>query len=220
MKGITKLSFALVLAPVLGACQANSQYKAALDEADMENRQLREERSVLKEGMRDLEFQRASLETALAEANARLLAEPEPVARQDDSLSRHGIGVGTRDGMTVITVPSEITFASGKADLSKGGRSALMDVARYLDREHPQGEYWLHGHTDSDPIKKSKFRTNRDLSLARAMAVLHFLVEDGGMADDAFVVAGMGEYHPVASNDTKANKARNRRVEIVVHQAR
>ena len=52
------------------------------------------------------------------------------------------------------------------------------------------------------------------------MAVLHFLVEDCNVPDDRCVVAGHGEYEPVASNDSKTDKGRNRRVEIVVHGAR
>jgi chemotaxis protein MotB len=118
----------------------------------------------------------------------------------------------------VITIPSSITFGSGRAELSNGGRSALTVVARTLLNEFSAGEYWIEGHTDNDPIVKSKFATNRDLSLARAMAVLHYLVEETGVPDGQCVVAGWGEYRPVAANDGDAGKARNRRVEIVVNQ--
>jgi chemotaxis protein MotB len=116
------------------------------------------------------------------------------------------------------SIPSEITFPSGKAQLSEQGKNALTVVSRTLIDQYPAAEYWIEGHTDSDPIRKSSFPTNRDLSLARSMAVLHYLVNDTGIPDGQCVVAGWGEYRPVAANDSNTNKSRNRRVEIVVHR--
>ena len=123
-----------------------------------------------------------------------------------------------RDGNMVYTVPTEITFKSGQATLTSGGKKALRAESARLVRDYPDSEYWIEGHTDSDPIVKSKFETNRNLSVQRGMAVLYFLVEDAGLRDGQCVVAGWGEYRPVSSNDTAANKARNRRVEIIVRQ--
>jgi chemotaxis protein MotB len=218
MKWMQRTGWVLVALPLAASCAANSQYQAALQEREAENRALREERTALKNDMRDLEFQKESLEVALREANARLLEQPEPVAAQSfPELDDAGITYGERDGRMVITIPSQITFGSGKATLSEGGKDALTAVARALIDEYSGAEYWIEGHTDNDPIVKSKFATNRDLSLARAMAVLHYLVEETGVPDGQCVVAGWGEYRPLASNDTAANKALNRRVEIVVN---
>jgi chemotaxis protein MotB len=215
-----KLSAWLLALPAfLAAGCASTQYQAALDETANENRALREERASLKGQNRDLQSQRESLETALAEANARLLAEPQREAGQSyPELDAAGVGYGTRDGRMVLTIPTEITFGAGKAELSSQGKKALQAVAKMLKRDYPDGEYWIEGHTDSDPIVKSKFASNRDLSLHRAMAVLHFLVDDAEMEDSSCVVAGWGPHRPVAANDTQANKAKNRRVEIVVEQ--
>jgi chemotaxis protein MotB len=200
-------------------CASNSAYRQTLDEREHEIKSLREERTGLKGEMRDLNYQKDTLETALAEANARLVEEPKKEAGQSfPDLDRVGVGYGTRDGEMVLSIPNEISFASGKAELSKQGRTAMEAVAKTLMREYPEAEYWIEGHTDSDPIVKSKFATNRDLSLARAMAVLHFVVEDAGVPDGRCVVAGWGEYRPLAANDTQAHKAKNRRVEIVVHK--
>ena len=211
--------FFAAVAPLFASC-ASTQYKAALNERDQENRELREERARLKGENRDLNAARESLETALAEANARLLAEPTRDAGQHfGDLDAEGIGYGMRDGHMVITIPQELTFASGKAELSSAGRKALKAVAKTLTENYPEGEYWIEGHTDNDPIVKSKYASNRDLSLARAMAVLHYLVDDASIADGQCVVAGWGPYRPVAGNDTKTNKAENRRVEVVVHRA-
>jgi len=216
LRGLT--ACALALAPFTASC-ASSQYQAALDEREAENRALREERTSLKGEMSGLREANAALETALADANARLLATPDQSSfARDDELDRYGIDVGMRDGNVVYTVPSEITFGSGKAELSAGGKQALSAVARRLQSDYPDNEYWVEGHTDSDPIKKSKFASNRDLSLARAMAVLRHLVDDQALKDGQFVVAGWGEYRPVASNSSASDKARNRRVEIIVRR--
>jgi chemotaxis protein MotB len=116
----------------------------------------------------------------------------------------------------VISVPSTVTFAAGQATLSDEGRKALKKVASTLKKEYPSMKYSIEGHTDADPIKKSKFNSNRELSVMRAMAVLEFLVSECEIADQKCVVAGHGQYDPVAGNDKDASKAKNRRVEIVV----
>jgi chemotaxis protein MotB len=212
------LAFALALCSALAACQT-SQLRGALDEREAENKALREERAGLKTDMRDLSAQKDSLETALAEANARLLDEPQHTpSMSDPELDALGIGYGVRDGRAVISIPTEISFAPGKAELSTQGKKALKAVASTLREKHATGEYWIEGHTDSDPIVKSKFASNRDLSLARSMAVLRELVDHCDIADGQCVVAGWGQYRPVAGNDTAKNKAKNRRVEIVVEQ--
>lgn len=215
------LALSLALAPLFASCAAQ-QYKAVADEREQENRALREERSRIKGENRDLTAEKTSLETQLAEANARLLEQPERGADQNYSeLDELGIGYGMRDGRMVISIPTEITFGAGRADLSGDGKKALKAVARTLSKDYPVGqfEYWIEGHTDSDPIQKSKFGSNRELSLARAMAVLRCLVDDANVPDDACVVSGWGPHRPVASNDSRGNKAKNRRVEIVVERA-
>lgn len=189
-----------------------------LQEYQDEVRLLREERTNLKKENRNLRTQLESYETALAEANAKLTDVPE--TKSYSELDDLGIDYGNRNGQFFISIPSEITFGSGKAELSSRGKEALKAVARTLLQDHPEGHYWIEGHTDTDPIKKSSWESNRDLSLARSMAVLHFLVEQCGVPDDTCVVAGHGQYDPIASNDSKDGKAKNRRVEIVVRPER
>ncbi len=208
----------LAVATSFAASCTDTRYKQALDEREAEIKALREERTAVKNQNRDLSTQNKTLDAQLMEANAKLLEEPKHEKGQDfPDLDKAGIGYGMRDGNLVISIPSEITFAPGKADLSSGGKKALGAVASTLKGKYKDDEYWIEGHTDSDPITKAKFTSNRELSVARAMAVLHFLVEDSNIADGQCVVTGWGQYRPVASNDSSANKAKNRRVEIVVH---
>jgi chemotaxis protein MotB len=222
-KKIMLASLGLALALCSSACQSNRAYRDALDEQSDENKRLREERTQLKGDMRDLNYQKESLENAVAEANAKLLVVPKMEssagAKKLPELDSAGVGYGLRNGEMVLTMSSDVTFASGKSELSKAGRSALNSVAKALKGEYPNAEYWIEGHTDTDPISKSKFASNRDLSVARAMAVLHYLVEEAGLPDQQCVVAGWGQYRPVMGGKSQADKTKNRRVEIVVHRA-
>jgi len=205
----TALASTLLL--FLGSCASQK----TLMQYQEEVRALREERTQLKKENRDLRAQNEANEKALTEASMKPSAPaPTPDNPELDAL---GIDYGNRGGNFVISIPAEVTFASGKADLTKKGQEALKAVAKVLVNDHKAGRYWIEGHTDTDPIKKSSWDSNRDLSVARAMAVLRYLVEDCNVPDEQCVVAGHGQYEPVAGNDS-AGKAKNRRVEIVVHK--
>ncbi len=204
----------LAFLPLAAGCASKKQIQEYQDEITS----LREERTRLKQENRELEMQLDDYAVALAEANQKVT--PSAGAPSFPDLDAAGVDYGQRDGMLYLSIPSEITFAPGKADLTSGGKKALKAVADTLMSQHSGGTFWIEGHTDNDPIKKSKWGSNRDLSLARAMAVLHYLVEDCNVPDDRCVVAGHGEYQPIASNDSKSDKGRNRRVEIVVHNAK
>ena len=207
----------LLLSPVLTGCVSSRGYQQALDDRDAEIRKLREERAALKSQIQTMKSSLDSVQGELVDASARP-AETASAPEKFPELDNLGIGYGVRDGNMVISIPSSITFASGQATISKDGQKALKEVASTLKRQYPDAPYSMEGHTDTDPIQKSKFSSNRDLSVQRAMAVLTYLVAECGVPDSQCVVAGHGEYDPVAHGDGKAEKAKNRRVEIVVHQ--
>ncbi len=216
----TTLLGLLGVAILATGCTSPEQYRKAIDERDQEIADLREERVQLKRDRQSLLAQIDALGRQLREANQQLEEKPAPVeAAAHPGLESLGIDYLYRDGMAVIRVPSSITFGSGKAVLSKEGQKALRAVANVLKQSHGSGVYSIEGHTDTDPIKKSKFKTNRDLSLARATAVLTFLVEECDIADEQCVVVGHGQYRPLDAASTTAAKSRNRRVEVVVHGA-
>lgn len=209
------LGFAL-----LGGCASQKKVK----DYESEIGALREEQTGLKKENQSLRSQLDSYERALAEANSKRSQEaaapiqPAEAVKDYKELDEQGVGYEQRDGNMVFTLPTEITFASGKAELTDKGKKALKSVAKTLKADYEKGWYWIEGHTDSDPIKKAKYESNRELSIARSMAVHRYLVDECGMKDDQFVVAGHSQYSPVAGNDSPAGKARNRRVEIVVRK--
>jgi chemotaxis protein MotB len=142
---------------------------------------------------------------------ARLQAELERLRKQ------HGDGVGlTPEGNIEIILESDVSFASGSHKLTKQGRSTLDAVARELKGEFSANQVRVIGHTDSDPIRKSPYKDNWELGAERALGVIRYLNEQGGIEADRLVAASRGENAPLTGNDSKAAKAKNRRVEIVV----
>ena len=205
----------VLLAPLAAGCVSSKGYQQALEERDGEIRRLREERAMLKSEIQGMRATLDETQSKVAEASAPPAAEPAPAQRYPE-LDDLGIDYGMRDGNMVISIPSSISFASGQATLSKDGQKALKKVASTLKKDYGDARYRIEGHTDTDPIKKSKFESNRQLSVERAMAVLGYLVSDCGIPDEQCIVSGHGQYDPVTPGDGKDAKAKNRRVEIVV----
>jgi len=133
-----------------------------------------------------------------------------------DQFKGTGVTVLEREGGgATLVIASDITFNPGRADLSNRAAATLGKVVKTLKETKGVGKIRVEGHTDSDPIRKSGFKSNEDLSLARANSVEHFLVAQG-IDEDLVEVVGYGDHKPTASNDTPAGKAKNRRVEIVL----
>src|SRR3989338_1338417 len=116
----------------------------------------------------------------------------------------------------VITFLSEVFFDSGKDVIREDGKGSLQKVAEVLNQNVPNSNVAIEGHTDNQPIKYSGWKTNWELSSARALAVLHYLVDECKVKPTRLSANGYGEYRPVAANDTKENMQKNRSVEIVI----
>ncbi|TRZ96482.1 hypothetical protein D4R78_00620 [bacterium] len=116
----------------------------------------------------------------------------------------------------VITVLGDVLFDSGKAKIRPGAYEILNKLAVVLKENVPDLSVGIEGHTDNLAIKVSGWKSNWELSTARALSVLHYLVDKEGISPDRLSAIGYGEYRPVASNDTKESRQLNRRVEIVI----
>jgi chemotaxis protein MotB len=115
-----------------------------------------------------------------------------------------------------LILTGDLLFNSGNATLSAAAQRSLQKLAPALNRSGFQIS--VEGHTDNIPIS-SNFRSNRELSLARANAVARFLIEDMNMDPGQIVVSGFSSYRPVASNSRADGRARNRRVEIILSRS-
>jgi chemotaxis protein MotB len=114
----------------------------------------------------------------------------------------------------VISLREIAFYDSGSATLLASGLPTVARIARILA---PRREFIrIEGHTDNVPIHNSAFRSNWQLSVARASNMVDLFISDFGFAPQRLSAAGYSEYHPVASNDTAEGRAQNRRVDIVV----
>lgn len=115
----------------------------------------------------------------------------------------------------VITFLADILFDSGKDKIRTSAYPVLNKVAVVLNENVPDLKVGIEGHTDNEPIRFSGWKSNWELSTARALSVLHYLVSRGIEASRLSAI-GYGEFHPVASNDAKEGRQLNRRVEVVI----
>lgn len=118
----------------------------------------------------------------------------------------------------VVRFMDNVLFDSGKADLKPESIQILKSVAEILNREEFKDRLFkIEGHTDTDPIIYSvHFPTNWELSATRATNVLRYLVEEENIDGSRVSSSGYSFYRPIAPNDTGENKAKNRRVDIVI----
>ncbi|MHC4758971.1 MAG: OmpA/MotB family protein [Planctomycetota bacterium] len=119
-------------------------------------------------------------------------------------------------GTITVTLQNSLLFDSGKATLKKTTITELDHIYSVLRSKYSGMQIGVVGHTDSDPIKKSSWQDNWELSAQRALSVLRYLVKKGIPSEQVSAI-GRGESLPIASNSSASGKARNRRVEIVVH---
>jgi chemotaxis protein MotB len=128
------------------------------------------------------------------------------------------VSVDEKAGTITVTLENTILFASGSAKLKSATSSELDHIYSVIRERYSGRQIDVVGHTDTDPIRKTKdqWQDNWDLSAGRALTVLRYLVGKG-MPDEQIRAVACGESRPVASNATSAGKSKNRRVEIVVH---
>ncbi len=114
----------------------------------------------------------------------------------------------------VVSFAQAALFPSGEDVISPDAYEGLEKVAAAINRL--PNPVRLEGHTDSIPIRTPRFRSNWELSAARSIALMAILTEKYGVPADRLSIAGYADTAPIASNDTEAGRARNRRVDIVV----
>lgn len=117
----------------------------------------------------------------------------------------------------IIRIEEKSSFPSGSADLNAAFEGIIGRISRSL--ASTPGEIAIEGHTDNIPIRTERFRSNWDLSAARAAAVANALIASGEVQPTRIRVQGYAETRPLAPNDNPAQRSLNRRVEIVIDLA-
>jgi chemotaxis protein MotB len=151
----------------------------------------------------------AALQVQRAEAEKRLAAIADIQKQFAKMIDTGQLKVTARRASLVLSLPSEVLFPSGSADLSESGKMAVLEVGFNLKRLADR-RFLVVGHTDDQPLKGSTYKDNWELSTARGLTVTRVLVQ-AGMNPKNIVAAGAGENDPVSKD-----RAKNRRIEIAL----
>lgn len=213
----------------LRAAQADAtELQRELDEGLTRRTQLEAELNRVGKSALTLKAEKGALAQSLDQATRRLeeLRKAQAAAEQRAALFRDlalklrkmidsgELKISLRDGRMVLQLPNEVLFDSGRTDLKPAGKDALASIAQVL-KSIEKRQLQVAGHTDNVPIQNSAFASNWELSCARALSVVHFLIAQG-VRPELLSAAGYGQFDPAASNDTLVGRQGNRRTEIVL----
>lgn len=182
-----------------------SDYEKKIKSLDIEIANLNSELSELKELNEKQKKELSRMENQAQELEKQL----------DDEIKKGEIRLKKYHDRLIINIDDRISFDSGQSELKRNFLPTLEKISRIL-AQYPEYYIIVEGHTDDVPIKTARFRNNWQLSTERALAVLDYLLKNTDLDPRRFSATGYGEYRPIVSNDTKENRALNRRVDIVV----
>jgi chemotaxis protein MotB len=156
----------------------------------------------------------AELQKRQEAAEKRAQQYRDMMAKFHDMISAGKLQVEIRNGLMLVKLPDNILFDPGKTDLKPAGKDAINQVTQILNGIEGR-KFQVAGHTDNIPIKSAKFKSNWELSSARAVEVTKLMIADG-MDGKRLSAAGFADELPVADNGTEDGRRANRRIEIVV----
>jgi len=190
-----------------------SELEANAARTAKEREQLRQEQSQL---AATLEQERLAKEEEIK----RLTRTQEELSKSlQDEISKGNITIQqVRDRLTINMV-DRVLFDSGQAQVKPAGVKVLKQVGDVLNKISDK-QIRIEGHTDNVPISsklQGRFKTNWELSTARATTVVRYLIDQGGVDRQYLSAVGYADTHPLASNDSEEGRSSNRRIEIVLY---
>lgn len=115
----------------------------------------------------------------------------------------------------LVTVRTDITFDSGSARVKKNGEEIAKEMAQMISSDPPH-DIVVNGHADDRPMENDEFASNWELSTMRAIQFMYLLIDEADLEPKWFSAKGYGEYHPLVENTSEENRAKNRRVEVLI----
>jgi chemotaxis protein MotB len=210
-KGLISAGLGMALIGTLGGCAVS---KTEHELAMQENQELRERLNAEQSARHEAELRNASLE----QENRDLATSADRLRIQQTA--RPGAGTGfeaigglssyrTSGGEVVVEIAGDVLFDSGSVAVKTSSRRSLDQVAQVISSRYPNNMIRVEGYTDTDPIRRSNWKTNERLSGERAMAVQEYLISKGVPRQQIYF-AGFGDTRP------RGTKQQSRRVEIVI----
>ncbi len=154
---------------------------------------------------------------SLGEKDKKELSELQD--RVDQYIERNSLDEKLETQLTgeglMVSIRDSVLFDSGSADVREANRGVADEIASLLVMDPPRSIV-ISGYTDNVPISTSRYASNWDLSVMRAVNFMKILLDNPKLDPEWFSAKGFGEYKPVASNSTAEGRAKNRRVEILI----
>lgn len=216
-KKVLALTVLLVSFALMSGC---TDFKKKYNSLNVEHQNLKGLYDNCKATLEGSASEKEALAGRLAESQAeleRMKSEMAGGKSAGDATGFDGydVDVNAEQGTITVTLPETILFDSGKAALKNSAKGNLDEIVNVINDKYSGRLIDVVGHTDADPIKKSNWKDNWELSSQRALSVLRQL-NSTGVPDNRLRAIGCGSSRPVAPN-SGSGKAQNRRVEIVVH---
>lgn len=197
--------------------KANKLLEQRNRELNQKEEQMREQQRDLEERQLQMEQNQKAISNALEAKQRELEVLRASVSKALVGFTDKGLNVETKDGKVYVSMEDKLLFASGSWEVSAQGIEALKTLAKIL-QDNSDLNIMVEGHTDNDVFRGSTaVKDNWDLSVMRATAIVKQLLKLGPKIDPARVMAaGHAEYSPKVRNISAANKAKNRRTEIIL----
>ncbi|WP_312099030.1 flagellar motor protein MotB [Niallia sp.] len=166
-----------------------------------------ETKDLAEEDLKELQKQQDQKELAEIQQKVNAYIDENKLGNKlDTELTGEGLHVSIRDN---------VLFASGSADVRDKDRSIVSEISHLLVMDPPRSII-ISGHTDNVPISNSRYDSNWELSVTRALNFMKLLLENKKLDPKSFSAKGYGEFQPIASNKTAEGRAKNRRVDILI----
>ena len=192
-------------------CSGGPDLQARVDELTREQEELQRQKEMTESELLAYKAKYDALERnrPLSRPAPTPVPSVTPIPADDEDMD-----IRRRGSDTVINLPSDVFFASGSSTLSAAGEKTMAKIASYIRKNHSGGLIRVEGHSDSDPIRKtkSKYHCNYELSFERAHAVVHYLIDKGHVDSHRLICEAFADNQPQSTKD----KSKNRRVEIVI----
>lgn len=160
---------------------------------------------------------------AAAEAakQAKLEQEVEQQAEElremlDPQIKQGLLDIEREKTKIIIRIQEKGSFPSGRATLNPGFFEVISKITAVIAKT--PGKIIVAGHTDNVPISTARFRSNWELSSARAVTVVHAMLSNAALDEERFLIQGYADSKPLVPNDSKDNRAKNRRVELIIQR--
>lgn len=182
---------------------------ATLSQKEAENL----ERSL--ESLQEKDLQIKTMRDAITKKDSVTLALVTSLKRSLDNIDDEDIEISVEKGVVYVSISDKLLFGPGSNTVTKEAKDVLAKVAKVLN-DRPDIDFLVEGHTDDQPIEKSSYKDNWDLSVLRATAVVRVLQQDFKIDPKRVTAGGRSYYAPVSKNTSADGRAKNRRTRIVI----